>query len=182
MEQFERPTDEARTLPQALRILARIQPERVAMRMKEYGIWHDITWEQYARTVRHVAMGLHALGVRRGDHVSIIGENKPEWLFSALGVMSLGGTFVGIYTTNPAPECEYVVGHSDSTVYLCEDEEQCDKALVFRERTPKLRKIVVWDMEGLKHFDDEMIMSFQDLIELGIKTTGKIPTLRCDPG
>jgi long-chain acyl-CoA synthetase len=177
MEQFERPTDEARTLPQALRILARIQPERVAMRMKEYGIWHDITWEQYARTVRHVAMGLHALGVRRGDHVSIIGENKPEWLFSALGVMSLGGTFVGIYTTNPAPECEYVVGHSDSTVYLCEDEEQCDKALVFRERTPKLRKIVVWDMEGLKHFDDEMIMSFQDLIELGIKTDRENPGL-----
>ncbi|MFY9399432.1 MAG: AMP-binding protein, partial [Desulfomonilia bacterium] len=132
---------------------------------------------QYARTVRHVAMGLHALGVRRGDHVSIIGENKPEWLFSALGVMSLGGTFVGIYTTNPAPECEYVVGHSDSTVYLCEDEEQCDKALVFRERTPKLRKIVVWDMEGLKHFDDEMIMSFQDLIELGIKTDRENPGL-----
>ena len=177
MEQFNRPTDEARTLPQALRILAKTQPGRVAMRMKEYGIWHDITWEQYARNVRHVAMGLHALGVKRGEHVSIIGENKPEWLFSALGAMSLGGTFVGVYTTNPAAECEYVVGHSDSTVYICEDEEQCDKALVFRDRTPKLRRIVVWDMEGLRHFDDEMIMSFQDLIELGIKTDRENPGL-----
>jgi long-chain acyl-CoA synthetase len=177
MEQFNRPTDEARTLPQALRILAKTQPGRVAMRMKEYGIWHDITWEQYARNVRHVAMGLHALGVKRGEHVSIIGENKPEWLFSALGAMSLGGTFVGVYTTNPSAECEYVVGHSDSTVYICEDEEQCDKALVFRDRTPKLRRIVVWDMEGLRHFDDEMIMSFQDLIELGIKTDRENPGL-----
>ena len=177
MEQFNRPTDEARTLPQALRILAKTQPGRVAMRMKEYGIWHDITWEQYARNVRHVAMGLHALGVKRGEHVSIIGENKPEWLFSALGAMSLGGTFVGVYTTNPAAECEYVVEHSDSTVYICEDEEQCDKALVFRDRTPKLRRIVVWDMEGLRHFDDEMIMSFQDLIELGIKTDRENPGL-----
>lgn len=177
MEQFNRPTDEARTLPQALRILAKTQPGRVAMRMKEYGIWHDITWEQYARNVRHVAMGLHALGVKRGEHVSIIGENKPEWLFSALGVMSLGGTFVGVYTTNPAAECEYVVGHSDSTVYICEDEEQCDKALVFRDRTPNLRKIVVWDMEGLRHFDDEMIMSFHDLKELGIKTDRENPGL-----
>ena len=92
MEQFERPTDEARTLPQALRILARIQPERVAMRMKEYGIWHDITWEQYARTVRHVAMGLHALGVRRGDHVSIIGENKPGGSSRLSGVHGPGRT------------------------------------------------------------------------------------------
>jgi long-chain acyl-CoA synthetase len=142
MEQFERPTDKVQTLPQALRVLASIQPDRVAMRMKDYGIWHDISWQQYAESVRNVAMGLHALGVKRGDHVSIIGENKPEWLFSALGAMSLGGIFVGVYTTNPAAECEYVVGHSESVVYICEDEEQCDKALLFRERTPALKKIV----------------------------------------
>ncbi|HPX50288.1 MAG TPA: AMP-binding protein, partial [Deltaproteobacteria bacterium] len=177
MEEFERPTDKVQTLPQALRVLASIQPDRVAMRMKDYGIWHDITWKEYAENVRQVAMGLHSLGVKRGDHVSIIGENKPEWLFSALGVMSLGGTFVGVYTTNPAAECEYVVGHSESVVYICEDEEQCDKALVFRERTPSLRKIVVWDMEGLKHFKDDMIMSFDDLKELGRKTDSENPGL-----
>ncbi|HOD70219.1 MAG: Long-chain-fatty-acid--CoA ligase FadD15 [Deltaproteobacteria bacterium ADurb.BinA179] len=177
MEEFERPTDKVQTLPQALRVLASIQPDRVAMRMKDYGIWHDITWKEYAENVRQVAMGLHSLGVKRGEHVSIIGENKPEWLFSALGVMSLGGTFVGVYTTNPAAECEYVVGHSESVVYICEDEEQCDKALVFRERTPSLRKIVVWDMEGLKHFKDDMIMSFDDLKELGRKTDSENPGL-----
>lgn len=169
--------DPIRTLPQALRALARKQPGRTAMRMKAYGIWHDITWTQYLENVREVAMGLHALGVKRGDHVAIVGENKPQWLFSAMGVMSLGGIFVGVYTTNPVTECEYVVGHSESVVFFCEDEEQFDKALAFRERTPRLGRIVVWDMEGLRHFDDPMLMSFDDLLASGRKTDEENPGL-----
>jgi long-chain acyl-CoA synthetase len=169
--------DEIKTLPQALRLLVQKHPDRIAMRMKDYGIWHDITWMQYYENVRKVAMGLHALGVKCGDHVAIVGENKPTWLFSAMGVMSLGGIFVGVYTTNPVAECEYVVGHSESVVFFCEDEEQFDKALAFRERTPHLKKIVVWDMEGLKHFDDPMLISFDYLLELGAKTGQENPCL-----
>lgn len=169
--------DHIQTLPQALKHLVQQQPQRVAMRMKDYGIWHDITWQQYYDHVRKVAMGLRALGVKRGDHVAIVGENKPEWLFSALGVMSLGGIFVGVYTTNPVAECEYVVGHSESVVFFCEDEEQFDKALAFRDRTPHLKKVVVWDMEGLKHFQDPILMSFQNLLELGDQENKNNPGL-----
>lgn len=167
--------DEAKTLPQALRNIVNKQPDLVAMRMKEYGIWHDITWAKYYEHVKYVALGLHDLGVRRGDHVAIVGENKPEWLYSAMGTMSLGATFVGVYTTNPAEECEYVVGHSESVVFFCEDEEQFDKALEFREQTPALKKIVVWDMEGLRHFDDPMLMSFDDLLKLGKQKADEKP-------
>lgn len=169
--------DEVKTLPQSLKAITARQPERIAMRMKDYGIWHDITWTQYYENVKKVAMGLHALGVKRGDHVAIVGENKPEWLFSAMGVMSLGGIFVGVYTTNPTAECEYVVGHSESVVFFCEDEEQFDKALACRERTPHLKKMVVWDMEGLRHFNDPMLMSFDDLLVLGDKTAKENPGL-----
>jgi long-chain acyl-CoA synthetase len=169
--------NDVKTLPLSLQAIVARQPDRIAMRMKDFGIWNDITWSQYYENVKKVAMGLHALGVKRGDHVAIVGENKPEWLYSAMGVMSLGSIFVGVYTTNPAAECEYVVGHSESVVFFCEDEEQFDKALVFRERTPKLRKAVVWDMEGLKHFDDPMLMSFDDLLKLGSKTDQENPGL-----
>ncbi len=165
------------TLPKALCSIVERQPERVAMRRKDLGIWQDISWREYLSKVRQVALGLHALGVKRGDHVSIIGENKPEWLYSALGVMSTGATFVGVYTTNPAAECEYVVGHSESVVYICEDEEQFDKALVFRSRTPHLRKLIVWDMEGLRHFSDPMLMSFDDLLSLGSQVEQEHPGL-----
>jgi long-chain acyl-CoA synthetase len=168
---------EADTLPKALRAMAERQPHWVAMRRKDLGIWHDITWAEYLKKVKYVALGLQELGVKRGDHCSIIGENKPEWLYSALGVMSLGATFVGVYTTNPAKECEYVVGHSESVVYLCEDEEQFDKALEFREKTPALKKIIVWDMEGLRDFKDPMVMSFDDLLESGKRSNEKNPAL-----
>ena len=84
--------------------------------------------------------------------MAIIGENQPEWLYSALGACPPGATFVGIYTTNPVKECEYVVGHSGAVVFICEDEEQLDKALAFRQDTPALRKMIVWDMEGLRDF------------------------------
>lgn len=137
------------------------------MRRKDYGIWHDITWTEYLENVKHVTCGLHALGVKYQEHVAIIGENRPEWLYSALGIVCAGGAWVGVYTTNPVAECEYVVGHSDAVVYICEDEEQLDKALAFRGNTPKLRKLIVWEMEGLKHYEDPMLMSFQQLLDLG---------------
>ncbi len=157
------------TLPKALVRIAGAQPERVAMRRKDLGIWHDIYWSEYLAKVKDVALGLHELGVRKGDHVAIIGENQPEWLFSALGAMSAGATFVGIYSTNPVAECEYVVGHAGAVVYICEDEEQLDKALAFRGSTPALRKMIVWDMEGLRDFRDPMVMSFDDLLSIGRK-------------
>ena len=164
------------TLPKALVGIAGAQPERVAMRHKDLGIWHDISWSEYLAKVKDVALGLHELGVRKGDHVAIIGENQPEWLFSALGAMSAGATFVGIYTTNPVAECEYVVGHAGAVVYICEDEEQLDKALAFRANTPALRKMIVWDMEGLRDFRDPMVMSFDDLLSIGRKAGEEDPS------
>lgn len=166
-----------KTLPKALLNMVKKQPDRIAMRRKDYGIWHDITWKEYFENVRHVTLGLHALGVKYKDHVAIIGENRPEWLYSALGIVCAGGAWVGVYTTNPAAECEYVVGHSDAVVYICEDEEQLDKALTFRSKTPMLRKLIVWEMEGLKHFEDPMLMSFQQLLDLGKEEDRKNPNL-----
>ncbi len=165
------------TLPKALIQITGMAPERVAMRRKDLGIWHDIRWSEYLKKVKVVALGLHKLGVRKEDHVAIIGENRPEWLYSALGAMSAGATFVGIYSTNPITECEYVVGHAGAVVYICEDEEQLDKALTFRGRTPALRKMIVWDMEGLRDFRDPMVMSFDDLLAIGRKAGGDDPSL-----
>ncbi|HBL53847.1 MAG TPA: long-chain fatty acid--CoA ligase [Syntrophaceae bacterium] len=166
-----------KTLPKALLNIVEKQPNRIAMRRKDYGIWRDITWTDYLENVKHVTLGLHALGVQYKEHVAIIGENRPEWLYSALGIVCAGGAWVGVYTTNPVAECEYVVGHSDAVVYICEDEEQLDKALAFRDKTPKLRKLIVWEMEGLKHYEDPMLMSFDQLLELGKEEDRKNPGL-----
>ena len=165
------------TLPKALLNIAQRQPNRVAMRRKDYGIWQDITWAEYLENVKYVALGLNAMGVKYRDHVAIIGENRPEWLYCALGAVCAGGAWVGIYTTNPVPECKYVVEHSDSVVYFCEDEEQLDKALAFRDETPLLKNLICWEMEGLKHFKDPMFMSFDEFLEMGKKIDREKPDL-----
>lgn len=165
------------TLPKALMNMVKKNPQRVAMRQKVFGLWEDITWTDYRSKVEFVALGLNALGLQKGDKAAIIGENQPEWLYSALGIMSAGGIFVGVYPTNPVAECEYIIGHSGSVIFFCEDEEQLDKALVFRENTPLLRKIIVWDMEGLRHFKDPMLMSFDELLSLGEKVRRENPDM-----
>jgi long-chain acyl-CoA synthetase len=155
------------TVPQMFLDRVAEHPTRVAMRYKYLGIWRDITWAEYLEEVRNLALGLYDLGIRPGDRVSVIGENRPEWLFADLACMAIGAVTVGIYTTSSANQCEYVVGHSESRVYIGEDEEQLDKALIFREKTPALEKIVVIDTKGLKRFTDPMVMTYQDLVARG---------------
>lgn len=143
------------------------RPHRVALRHKEYGIWHDITWGEYGEKVRQVAMGLISLGLKKGECVSLIGENRPEWVFSDFGIMSAGGVTAGVYTTNAPEQCGYIANNSESRFYIAENEEQFDKTLKFRKDTPLLEKIIVIDMEGLKRYKDPMLMSFDELLKLG---------------
>jgi len=152
-------------------------PNRVALREKEYGLWKDITWAQYGEKVRQVAMGLIALGLRKGECVSIISENRPEWVYSDFGIMASGGVTTGIYTTNSAEQCCYIVNNSESRFYIAENEEQFDKVLRFRKDTPKLERIIVIDMEGLKRYHDPMLMSFDELLRKGREFEEKNPGL-----
>lgn len=163
------------TVPKMFLKRVSLHPDKVALRYKFLGIWRDITWAQYEEQVRHTCMGLVALGVSRGDRVAVIGENRPEWLFSDIATMAAGAVTVGVYTTSSAQQCEYVVGHSEAKVFIAEDEEQLDKALEFRERTPKLSKIVVMDTKGLRGFTDPMVITFDELLALGAKLHGQQP-------
>jgi long-chain acyl-CoA synthetase len=140
---------------------------RVALRKKEFGLWHDITWNHYDKNVSHVAHGLMSLGLQKGDCASIIGDNCPEWVYADLGIQCCGGATVGVYSTNAWQQVEFVVTNSDSKFFFVENEEQLDKWLHFRDRAPTLEKIIVWDTEGLRHFKDPMVMTFDQLLELG---------------
>src|SRR3972149_9232720 len=142
-------------------------PRKVALRERGYGIWRDVTWAEDGEKVRHVAMGLVSLGLKKGECVSLICENRPEWVYSDLGIVSAGGVTAGVYTTNSAEQCGYIVNHSQPRFYIAENEEQFDKALKFRKDTPNLEKIIVMDLEGLKRFKDPMLMSFTELLRLG---------------
>ena len=157
----------AQTIPQLLMARAEELGPRTAMRVKEMGLWQDISWETYGRQARQAAMGFAALGLKPGQTVAIIGENCPQWLYGDLGAMAAGGVSVGIYTTKAAEECAYILEHSEARIYVVENEEQMDKALQVRHQCPLLTKIVVIDTEGLRHFHDPMVIDFDQLLELG---------------
>jgi len=140
---------------------------RVALRKKALGRWHEISWREYGQRVREVASGLVALGLRRGECISIIAENCPEWLYSDLGIMAAGGVTVGIYTTSSPEQCAYILNHSEARFHIVEDEEQLDKVLQVRDRLPLLEKIIVIDLKGLRKFHDPMVISFEQLLAVG---------------
>jgi long-chain acyl-CoA synthetase len=141
--------------------------DRVAMRKKEFGLWHDISWNNYDYNVSCVAYGLMSLGLEKGDCASIIGDNCPEWVYADLGIQCCGAATAGVYSTNAWQQVEYVVTNSDSKIFFVENEEQLDKWLHFRDKATKLEKVIVWDTEGLHKFTDAMVMTFEQLLELG---------------
>lgn len=159
--------DRTDTIPHNFFSRVQAMPEATAMRQKKFGLWHDITWGQYGNKVRQVGCGLLSLGVEPGQCVSIIGENIPEWLFTDLGTQSIGCITVGIYTTNSPEECQYILEHSQSRVFIVENEEQLDKALTIRQDLPELEHIVVIDTEGLRHFSDPMVISWDEFLDRG---------------
>ena len=168
---------EGETVPRMFQSRVQISANQVALRYKKLGIWHDVTWEEYRENVRAVCLGLVALGLETGEGVSVIGENSPEWVYSDLGTMHAGGITVGVYATNSWEQCQYVVDHSESRFYFVENEEQLDKALRFRDKVPRLERIIVWDIKGLKRFKDPMVMSFDEFLALGREKDRQEPEL-----
>ncbi|MBW1771476.1 MAG: long-chain fatty acid--CoA ligase [Deltaproteobacteria bacterium] len=165
------------TAPRLFRETARTYQDRVAMRKKEYGLWQDITWNDYYRTARDLGSALIAMGLEKGDHVSIIGDNCPEWVIIDMGVQCAGGVVVGIYSTNAWQQVQYVIENSDSKFFFVENEEQLDKWLHFRDSATCLEKVIVWDLEGLRHFKDPMVMTYNELLEQGREISRQDPDL-----
>ncbi len=141
--------------------------DKVAMREKDRGLWRSYTWGEYGARAKAIGMGLIALGLQPGEHVAILSENNKEWLFCDLGVLCAGGISTGIYPTDSPAQVEYLLNDCDAKYLFVEDEEQLDKILTVRSRTPGLRKIIVFDLEGLRGFSDEQVMSLDELHALG---------------
>ena len=140
---------------------------KVWLRQKHLGIWRSQTWDQTAEAVSEIAGGLMSLGFQHGETASILSNTVIEWVLSDLAVLSCGGVANGIYPTDAASQVEYLSADSRTTVLFVEDDEQLDKALEVRERLPLLRKIVVFDMEGLRDLDDPGVISLGALREAG---------------
>ena len=162
--------------------------DRVAHREKKLGIWRSHSWKDYWDHARLVGLGLVSLGLRRGDVVSILSEDRKEWLYTDLGSLCVGAIVSGIYTTDSAAQLAYLVNDSDSRFLFVENDEQLDKYLSIRKQVPGLAKVIVYDQEGLHGLADEGIIFLDDLYALGRNYLAAHPTrfeaeiARSEPG
>ncbi len=170
-------SESVQTVATRIRGWAESSPDRVALREKRFGIWQDITWNDYWEEVQLVAHALTALGVEPGDRVAIHSENRPEWLYADVGSIAARAITVGLYPTNPAAEVEYLLRDSGSKVLFAEDQEQVDKALAVKHALPDLRWIVYLEPRGVRSIDDPTLISWSDLIERGREHRASDPGL-----
>jgi long-chain acyl-CoA synthetase len=171
------PRPDERTLVQHLVARARAHPRRPAMREREKGIWREYTREVVLGHVRALALGLQGLGLRRGDKVAIMSDNRPEALWVLFATQAVGAVPVPIYQDAVAREVQYVVDHCDARFVLAEDQEQVDKLLEARAGLPKVERVFYDDPKGLRHYDRDWLMPLTELEAQGRQLEAAQPAL-----
>jgi long-chain acyl-CoA synthetase len=157
-----------KTLPQVLALQAERLGSTTAIREKALGIWQRYSWADYFRYVRHAAAGLMSLGLKRGEHVGIILNNHPEWLFSELGCQSLGAITLNLFTSSITDELCLALNRIQAAFVFVQDQEQVDKLLDARDRLAHVRRVIYIDPTGMRAYRNESwLVSFSDLIRIG---------------
>jgi len=168
----------ADTFPKLLVRNAQLFGTRPAMRHKDLGIWQTWTWADVLDIVRAYAVGLHRLGLERGETIAIVGANRPRLYWSVMAAQVLGAIPVPVYADAVAEELAYVLAHADVRFAAVEDQEQVDKIQSVLERVPKLESMLYDEKRGLRDYDHSRLHPMEDVIEEGRKALASDPSVR----
>jgi long-chain acyl-CoA synthetase len=157
------------TFPRLLAQHAAHRPGAAAMREKEYGIWQALTWSELARMVEQIACGLHEAGLTRGEHMVVIGANRPRLYATMLAAQSLGAIPVPLYQDAAAAECVFPIHNAEVRFAFAEDQEQVDKLLEIRAHCPQLARIYYDEPRGLRKYSAPGLASLDDLVATGAR-------------
>ena len=163
------------TFPQLLLRHAAERPNAPAMREKEYGIWQAHSWASMATLVEHIACGLHLAGLQRGEHMVVIGANRPRLYATMLAVQALGAIPIALYQDAVGAECVFPITNADVRFAFAEDQEQVDKLLEIRGSCPGLTNIVFDEPRGLRNYNEPGLVPLDQLIETGKAFAAKQP-------
>jgi len=161
---------ETSTLPKLVFRNARAFGDAPAMREKDRGIWKTRTWRDASGYLRDLALGLRLLGFRRGDKLSVVGDNRPALYLAQLAAQALGGMAIPVYQDAIASELVYVLNHAEVSVIVAEDQEQVDKIISLRDQLPSLRWIIYDDPRGLAGVDEPILKSLEEVLSLGVRS------------
>jgi len=155
------------TFPKLLMHHARVRSERPAIREKDLGIWQTWTWGEFGDEVRALACALAALGVKRGEHFALVGDNRPRLYATMAAVQCLGGIPVPLYQDAVAAEMAFPIQNAGIAIAFAEDQEQVDKLLEIGPQCPTLVRIVYDDPRGMRHYPKDKLVAYDDLLAQG---------------
>ncbi len=165
------------TFPKILWHNVAVRGGKAAYREKDFGIWQPHTWAESGAQIRALALGLEACGIKRGDKVAVIGDNRPQLYWAFTATQSIGGVAVPIYQDSGADEVQYVLEHAEVRAVVAENQEQVDKLLSVMERCPRLELIVYKDPRGLRNYTQPFIKSYAEVQEMGRALDAEQPDL-----
>ena len=163
------------TFPKLLLYHARARGEAPAIREKDLGIWQTWTWKQLADEVRALACGLAAHGFKRGDHLALVGDNRPRIYAMMCAAQCLGGIPVPLYQDAVAAEMAFPIQNAEISQALAEDQEQVDKLLEILPKCPTLRHVYYDDARGMRHYTAPQLMAYDKLRDLGHESYRRDP-------
>ena len=155
------------TIPKMFRLGVTQMGDQPMMRQKDLGIWRAYSWNEVEKISEEIGAGLVSLGFEPGEVASVLANTRREWVWTDLAVLTMGGVCNGIYPTDAAAQVQYLCEDSASVFLFVEGDEQLDKFLEVRQALPKLRKVIVYDMEGLADLNDPQVMSLDSLRAAG---------------
>jgi long-chain acyl-CoA synthetase len=155
------------TFPRLLLDHASKRPTAPAMREKEYGIWQTTSWSAMAHLVEAIACGLHQAGLTRGEHMVVIGANRPRLYATMLAAQSLGAIPVPLYQDAVAAECVFPINNAEVRFAVVEDQEQVDKMLEIQPQCPQLQHLFYDDPRGLRNYDQPGLGGLEELVGAG---------------
>jgi len=157
------------TFPKLLQSHVKLRPDQDAIREKALGIWQSWSWADAATEIRALACGLASLGLKRGEKLAIIGDNRPHLYWGMTAAQALGAVPVPLYQDAVADEMAYVLDNADVKIALVEDQEQVDKMLEIRDRCPKLEHIIFDDTRGLLHYEQNILHDYEKIQQMGVE-------------
>jgi long-chain acyl-CoA synthetase len=138
-----------------------------AYREKEFGIWQCWTWAEVAAEIRAMALGFLELGVAKGDHVAVIGRNRPAHYWSMVAAQMVGAVPVPFYQDAVAEEMAYVMEHCGAKFIVCGDQEQVDKVIEIQETVNQVQQILYTDKRGMRKYDHSQMNALEDVMAEG---------------
>ena len=166
-----------KSVPQLFLERAAARPDAVALRYKDFGLYQEVTWRKYREEVEAFALGLISLGVKPSDRIAIMGDPCFEYFIADMAGLVVGGITYGIYTTCSANEVRHQLENAEARIFIAENQEYVDKVLELQNLSTELRHIIVADMRAMFLYNDQRILSFAAVQELGRKLHARQPQL-----